>query len=78
MADRFVVIHKESTLNTSTQVIVDTATGVCYLWHRDGYGGGLTPCSVRTASLLSPIYPSKLFSPPVNGGENLITVGNTE
>ena len=44
MADTFVVIHKESTLNTtSTQVIVDTATGVCYLWHRDGYGGGLTP-----------------------------------
>ncbi len=43
MADRFVVGHKESTLNTSTQVIVDTATGVCYLWHRDGYGGGLTP-----------------------------------
>lgn len=43
MADRFLVIHKESTLNTSTQVIVDTATGVCYLWHRDGYGGGLTP-----------------------------------
>ena len=41
MADRFLVIHKESTLNTSTQVIVDTATGVCYLWHRDG--GGLTP-----------------------------------
>lgn len=43
MADRFLVIHKESTLNTSTQVIVDTATAVCYLWHRDGYGGGLTP-----------------------------------
>lgn len=30
-------------MTTSTQVIVDTATGVCYLWHRDGYGGGLTP-----------------------------------
>ncbi len=30
-------------MNTSTQVIVDTATGVCCLWHRDGYGGGLTP-----------------------------------
>ena len=43
MADRFVVVHKESTFNTSTQVIVDTATGVCYLWHRDGYSGGLTP-----------------------------------
>ncbi len=31
MADRFVVVHKKSTINTSTQVIVDTATGVCYL-----------------------------------------------
>lgn len=43
MANRFVVIHKESTFNTNTQVIVDTATGVCYLWHGDCYGGGLTP-----------------------------------
>lgn len=23
-------------------VIVDTETGVMYLWHKDGYGGGLT------------------------------------
>lgn len=43
MADRFVVIHKESTLNTSTQVIVDTATGVCCLWHEGRLRGGLTP-----------------------------------
>ena len=43
MADRFVVVHKQSDgLSVQTKILVDTATGVAYLWHRDGYGGGLT------------------------------------
>ena len=43
MADRFVVVHKQSDgLSSQTKVLVDTATGVSYLWQRDGYGGGLT------------------------------------
>ncbi len=43
MADRFVVVHKQSDgLSSQTKILVDTATGVAYLWHRDGYGGGLT------------------------------------
>ena len=43
MAERFVVVHKQSDgLSVQTKVLVDTATGVNYLWHRDGYGGGLT------------------------------------
>lgn len=44
MADkgRFEVVHKESTAMTVTQILVDKETGVNYLWHAEGYGGGLT------------------------------------
>ena len=44
MADnpRFVVVHTESTMITKTQILVDKVTGVNYLWHAEGYGGGLT------------------------------------
>ena len=43
MAERFVVVHKQSDgLSSQTKILVDTATGVAYLWHRDGYAGGLT------------------------------------
>ena len=43
MAERFVVVHKQSDgLAAQTKILVDTATGVSYLWHRDGYAGGLT------------------------------------
>lgn len=42
MADkRFVRIHEEGTL-TTTEIWVDTKTGVNYLFHQSGYGGGLT------------------------------------
>ena len=44
MADnsRFVVVHTESTMMTKTQILVDKVTGVNYLWHAEGYSGGLT------------------------------------
>ena len=42
MADRFVCTQKESSLTKETKIIVDTDTGVNYLWHHDGYAGGLT------------------------------------
>lgn len=42
MADkRFVVEHKEGVM-TSTKIIVDTETGVNYLFVGEGYAGGLT------------------------------------
>lgn len=44
--NRFSVIIKEgSQLKDSgmIQVIVDTETGVNYLWMKSGYAGGLTP-----------------------------------
>lgn len=43
MADRFIFIQKESSLTKETKIIVDTYTGVNYLWHAEGgYAGGLT------------------------------------
>ncbi len=39
--DRFQVIYTQGTL-TATKVLVDTETGVQYLYHQDGYAGGLT------------------------------------
>ena len=40
---RFKVIYRETTLATSMMILKDTETGVCYLYHGNGYGGGLTP-----------------------------------
>lgn len=38
---RFVVEHKEGVM-TSAKIIVDTETGVNYLFVGEGYAGGLT------------------------------------
>jgi len=40
---RFVRTFSESGLQGSTEVWVDRETGVNYLFHVGGYGGGLTP-----------------------------------
>ena len=40
--DRFQKVYRQGTLNV-TEIWVDTQTGVNYLWHKDGYGAGLTP-----------------------------------
>lgn len=40
--DRFEKAYSQGTLNV-TQIWVDKETGVNYLWHNDGYAGGLTP-----------------------------------
>ena len=42
MAERFKVIYKQGALNV-IEIWVDTETGVNYLYHKDGYSGGLTP-----------------------------------
>jgi hypothetical protein len=39
--ERFVRIHSENM--GSEQILVDTKTGVNYLFHAAGYAGGLTP-----------------------------------
>ena len=40
---RFVRIHSESGMQGSSEIWVDRETGVNYLVHVGGYGGGLTP-----------------------------------
>lgn len=43
MADkRFMVLHKEGMMS-GQKIILDTQTGVNYLFMWDGYAGGLTP-----------------------------------
>lgn len=46
LADRFIKQYKQgSTLKDIgvTEIWVDRETGVSYLFHKDGYSGGLTP-----------------------------------
>lgn len=40
--ERFVKIYKQGTVSV-IEIWVDKATGVNYLYRRDGYSGGLTP-----------------------------------
>ena len=40
--DRFERIYKQGVM-TTMEIWVDRETGVQYLFHRDGYSGGLTP-----------------------------------
>ena len=40
--DRFIKTYSQGTLNV-TEIWVDKATGVNYLFHASGYAGGLTP-----------------------------------
>ena len=39
---RFVRILVETGFASGNELWVDTQTGVTYLWHSSGYGGGLT------------------------------------
>lgn len=39
---RFVVLHQEG-MFSGQKILLDTETGVNYLFVRDGYAGGLTP-----------------------------------
>lgn len=40
--DRFERVYKQGTM-TIMEIWVDKETGVNYLYHEDGYSGGLTP-----------------------------------
>lgn len=41
--NRFEKVYSQSTFSGSTQILVDKQTGVNYIYHSSGYGGGLTP-----------------------------------
>lgn len=54
--ERFEKIYSQGTL-TVTQIWVDKETGVNYLYHMDGYSGGLTPLLDREGKpVISPVY----------------------
>ena len=40
---RFVTLETEVSFGARTELLVDTKTGVTYLWRVSGYAGGLTP-----------------------------------
>lgn len=40
--DRFQKVYRQGTVNV-VEIWVDTETGVNYVFHKDGYAGGLTP-----------------------------------
>lgn len=42
MDDRFVKAYSQGVMST-TEIWIDKATGVNYLFHTSGYAGGLTP-----------------------------------
>lgn len=42
MEKRFEMIYNDGFFGNN-KIIVDKVTGVCYLWHAEGYAGGLTP-----------------------------------
>ena len=42
--NRFETVYSEKKgMFDETQIWVDLETGVQYLWHKSGYGGGITP-----------------------------------
>lgn len=41
--DRFAKVYSQGKLLNVTEIWIDTKTGVHYLFHKDGYAGGLTP-----------------------------------
>ena len=41
--ERFKVVYKQTSGVSGFQVVVDSETGVNYMFEHDGYAGGLTP-----------------------------------
>lgn len=53
--ERFERIYKQGAM-TVTEIWVDKVTGVNYLYHEDGYSGGLTPLLDREGRpVVSPV-----------------------
>ena len=60
--ERFEKIYSQGAL-TVTEIWVDRETGVNYLFHKDGYSGGLTPLLDREGK--------PVISPVLNGGSGM-------
>ena len=58
--ERFEKIYSQGAL-TVTEIWVDRETGVNYLFHKDGYSGGLTPLLDREGkTVVSPVYNGRI------------------
>ena len=58
--ERFEKIYSQGAL-TVTEIWVDRETGVNYLFHKDGYSGGLTPLLDREGkTVVSPVYSGRI------------------
>ena len=54
--ERFEKVYSQGVV-TVTEIWVDKETGVNYLYHGAGYGGGLTPLLDRDGKpVISPVY----------------------
>ena len=54
--ERFIKTYTQGTM-CITQIWVDKMTGVNYVYHMDGYSGGLTPLLDRDGKpIVTPIY----------------------
>ncbi len=49
---RFVITKVNSDFSSSTYILIDKETGVNYLYHGSGYGGGLTPLLDSTGKVV--------------------------
>ncbi|MBR6801761.1 MAG: xylan 1,4-beta-xylosidase [Eubacteriaceae bacterium] len=49
---RFVIKTVNTTFVTTTQILIDKETGVNYLFHHEGYAGGLTPLLDSTGKVV--------------------------
>ncbi len=50
--NRFEKVYSQGTLSGTTQIWVDKQTGVNYIYHSSGYGGGLTPLLDREGKVV--------------------------
>ena len=50
--NRFEKVYSQSSFSGSTQILVDKQTGVNYIYHSSGYGGGLTPLLDREGKVV--------------------------
>ena len=57
---RFVSLSSENGFLDSNEIIADTYTGVCYLYHACGNGGGLCPLVDRNGK---PIIDESVIAP---------------
>ena len=50
--NRFEKVYSQSTMSGATQIWVDKETGVNYIYHSSGYGGGITPLLDREGKVV--------------------------